>query len=202
MNRSMTLLLCSLTLAACQGQSQNPYSAQSLPIPPAPAAAAHTFDHSSYPAPERDYGLYHSWAWQAGQLPSGAGWADSAQIAEMLGSALDQQGLRQALGTNKPDLLLSSQVHMERRQVETYDDRGAYYGNGPYGNTYGMYGSLPLRRTYEQNVLVVQVQLFDAASGQQVWSDSAESISSDDQNERASILRKTIRQALSSYPPK
>lgn len=193
------LLSASLTLAACS--SPNPYTEQSLPMPPAPAAAAQTFDHSSYPAPVRDYGRYHSWAWQAGQLPSGAGWADPAQIADLLSSALDQQGLRQALGTNPPDLLVNCAVHTERRQVQTYDDRGAYYGNGPYGNTYGMYGSLPMRRTYEQNVLVVRVELLDARSGQSVWSDSAENISSDDQAERVSILRKTIQQALSSYPP-
>ena len=72
------LLSACLALGACQ--SQNPYQAQSLPLPPAPAAAAQTFDRSSYPAPARDYGRYHSWAWQAGQLPSGAGWADPAYL--------------------------------------------------------------------------------------------------------------------------
>ena len=105
------LLSASLTLAACS--SPNPYTEQSLPLPPAPAAAAQTFDHSSYPAPVRDYGRYHSWAWQAGQLPSGAGWADPAQIADLLSSALDQQGLRQALGTNPPDLLVKAVEGMQ-----------------------------------------------------------------------------------------
>ena len=201
MNRSMALLLGSLTLAACQGQSQNPYRAQALPLPPAPTSAAQTFDRSGYPAAARDYGRYHSWAWQAGQLPSGAGWADSAQIAEMLSSSLDQQGLRPAQQGAKPDLLVSGQVRMERRQVQTYDNGTAYYGNSPYGNTYGMQGNLPLRRTYEQNVLMVNLQLIEAASGQAIWSDSAENISSDDRAERSNLLRKTIQQALSSYPP-
>lgn len=202
--KAKTLLLSAslILLGACQGQSQNPYSAQSLPIPAAPASAANTFDRSSYPAAARDYGRYRSWAWQAGQLPSGAGWADSAQIAEMLVDSLDQQGLRPAQNGAKPDLLVSSSVRMERRQVEAYDDRGgAYYGNSPYGNTYGVGGSVPLRRSYTQNVLIVNVQLIEAASGQLIWSDSAENISSDDQAERSKILRKTIQQALSSYPP-
>lgn len=199
MNRSIALLLCSLTLVACQ--SPNPYTAQALPMPAAPASAAQTFDRSSYPAAARDYGLYRSWAWQNGQLPSGAGWADSAQIAEMLVDSLDQQGLRAAQNGSKPDLLVSSQVRMERRQVQDYDRGGAYYGNSPYGNTYGVGGSVPLRRSYTQNVLIVRVQFIDAASGQPIWSDSAENLSSDEQAERSKILRNTLQQALRSYPP-
>ena len=70
----LTLLAVCLSLTACQGQSHNPYSPQSTPLPPAPAAAAQTFDHSAYPAAPRDYGRYRSWAWQDGQLPAGAGW--------------------------------------------------------------------------------------------------------------------------------
>lgn len=201
MNRAMPLLLCSLGLAACQGQSQNPYGTQSLPMPPAPAAAAQTFDRSGYPAPTRDYGLYRSWAWQHGQLPTGAGWVDSAQIAAMLVDSLDQQGLRPAQQGAQPDLLVSGSVRMERRQVQDYDRGGAFYGNGPYGNTYGVGGSVPLRRTYEQQVLIVDVQFIEAASGQVIWSDSAENISVDEQAERNRLLRKTIQQVLSSYPP-
>jgi hypothetical protein len=202
MTLRILLLGASLTLlAACQGQSQNPYGSQSMPLPPAPAAAGQSFDRSSYPAPARDYGRYHSWAWQNGQLPSGAGWADSAQIAEMLISSLDQQGLRPAQSAAKPDLLVNCNVRMERRQVQDYDRGGAYYGNSPYGTTYGVGASVPLHRSYEQNVLIVQVQLIEAASGQAIWNDSAENLSSDDQAERSKILRQTIQQALSSYPP-
>jgi hypothetical protein len=171
-------------------------------MPAAPASAAQTFDRSGYPAAARDYGLYRSWAWQNGQLPSGAGWADSAQIAEMLVDSLDQQGLRPAQSGAKPDLLVHSSLRMERRQVQDYDRGGAYYGNSPYGNTYGVGGSVPLRRSYTQNVLIVNVQFIEAASGQVIWSDSAENLSSDEQAQRSQILRKTIQQALSSYPPK
>jgi hypothetical protein len=199
MNRPIALLLCSLTLAACQ--SQNPYTAQALPMPAAPAGAAQTFDRSSYPAAARGYGRYRSWAWQEGQLPSGAGWADSAQIAEMLVDSLDQQGLRPAQSGTKPDLLVRSSVRMERRQVHDYERGGAYYGNSPYGNTYGVGGSVPLRRSYTQNVLIVNMQFIEATSGQVIWGDSAENLSSDEQAERSKILRKTLQQALRSYPP-
>lgn len=200
MSLRILLISTSLMLAACS--SPNPYSPQSTPLPPAPAAAAQTFDRSAYPAAPRDYGRYRSWAWQNGQLPAGAGWADPAQIAELLANSLDQHGLRPAQGGAKADLLVSSQIRTERRQVETYDDRGAYYGHSPYGNTYGMAGSVPLRRTYEEHYLIVQVRLFEAASGVEVWSNSAENRTTDDgQAARNKVLRQTIQDALSNYPP-
>lgn len=200
MSLRILLISTSLMLAACS--SPNPYSPQSTPLPPAPAAAAQTFDRSAYPAAPRDYGRYRSWAWQNGQLPAGAGWADPAQIAELLANSLDQHGLRPAQGGAKADLLVSSQVRTERRQVETYDDRGAYYGHSPYGNTYGVAGSVPLRRTYEEHYLIVQVRLIEAASGVEVWSNSAENRTTDDgQAARNKVLRQTIQDALSNYPP-
>ena len=200
MSLRILLISTSLSLAACS--SPNPYSPQSTPLPPAPAAAAQTFDRSAYPAAPRDYGRYRSWAWQNGQLPAGAGWADPAQIAELLANSLDQHGLRPAQGGARADLLVSSQIRTERRQVETYDDRGAYYGHSPYGNTYGVAGSLPLRRTYEEHYLIVQVRLSEAASGVEVWSNSAENRSNDDdQAARNKVLRQTIQDALSHYPP-
>ncbi len=200
MSLRILLISTSLTLTACS--SPNPYSPQSTPLPPAPAAAAQTFDRSAYPAAPRDYGRYRSWAWQNGQLPAGAGWADPAQIAELLANSLDQHGIRPAHGGAKADLLVSSQIRTERRQVETYDDRGAYYGHSPYGNTYGMAGSVPLRRTYEEHYLIVQVRLLEAASGVEVWSNSAENRTTDDgQAARNKVLRQTIQDALSNYPP-
>ena len=200
MSLRILLIGTSLSLAACS--SPNPYSPQSTPLPPAPAAAAQTFDRSAYPAAPRDYGRYRSWAWQNGQLPAGAGWADPAQIAELLANSLDQHGLRPAQGGARADLLVSSQIRTERRQVETYDDRGVYYGHSPYGNTYGVAGSVPLRRTYEEHYLIVQVRLIEAASGVEVWSNSAENrTSDDDQAARNKVLRQTIQDALSHYPP-
>ena len=75
-------------------------------------------------------------------------------------------------------------------------------GKKPDGNTYGVAGSVPLRRTYEEHYLIVQVRLTEAASGVEVWSNSAENRSNDDgQAARNKVLRQTIQDALSNYPP-
>ena len=194
------LLLICLGLAACQGS--NPYVAQSRPLPPAPPQAAHTFDRSAYPAPPRDYGRYRSWAWLNGQLPPGTAWADSAQVAEAVSGALDQRGLR-PLHDNRPaDLLVSADVRLEKRLKQVQDDYGYGYGGyNRYGNGYGMYNSVPIVRTYEVQVVVVRVNLFDARTGQAVWSASAETGSQGSLSERGDALRQAVQKAMTAYPP-
>ncbi|MCX7080616.1 MAG: DUF4136 domain-containing protein [Pseudomonas sp.] len=188
------VVLC-LVLSACQGS--NPYVASSNPIPPAPPQAANTFDRSAYPAPQRDYGRYRNWAWLNGRLPTGSAWADSAQIAEAVSNGLDQRGLR-PLHDNRPaDLWVSADVHLEKRLRQVQDD----YGYGGYGNGYGMYNTVPVVRTYEVNVVVVRVDLFDASSGQPVWSASAETSSQGSLSERSDALREAVEKAMSAYPP-
>ncbi|BBR52317.1 MULTISPECIES: DUF4136 domain-containing protein [Pseudomonas] len=205
----LCLALLTLTLAACQGS--NPYVASSRPLPPAPAQAANTFDASAYPAPPRDYGRYRSWRWRDGQPPSANANADPAQLAEAVSSALDQHGLRPARG-NAADLLVSADIRLERRlrQVRDYDYYDPYYGPYPYGsigyggyrNGYGAYGSVPIVRTYEVEVMVVRIDLFDARDGQPVWSASAESGSGKDSpRDRENALRESVGKALSGYPP-
>ncbi|CAK13596.1 DUF4136 domain-containing protein [Pseudomonas entomophila] len=207
--RSLCLALLPLALAACQGS--NPYVASSNPLPPAPPQAANTFDASAYPAAPRDYGRYRSWSWRNNQLPSGMASADPAQLADAVSSALDQHGLRPA--RNGPaDLLVSADLRLERRlrQVRDYDYYDPYYGPYPYGsigyggyrNGYGAYGSVPIVRTYEVEVLVVRIDLFDARNGQPVWSASAESGSGKDSpRDRENALRESVDKALSGYPP-
>ncbi len=64
------------------------------------------------------------------------------------------------------------------------------------------YASVPIVRTYEVEVLVVRIDLYDARSGQPVWSASAESSSNKDSpRERESALRDSVHKALSGYPP-
>ncbi|MCV9920005.1 MULTISPECIES: DUF4136 domain-containing protein [Pseudomonas] len=206
--RLLCLALLPLALAGCQGS--NPYVASGRPIPPAPAQAANTFDSSAYPAPPRDYGRYRSWSWRNGQLPSGSANADPAQLADAISGALDQHGLRPARN-NDADLLVSADLRLERRlrQVRDYD-YDPYYGPYPYGsvgyggyrNGYGAYGSVPIVRTYEVEVMVVRIDLFDARNGQPVWSASAESGSDKDSpRDRESALRESVHKALSGYPP-
>ncbi|MWV12015.1 DUF4136 domain-containing protein [Pseudomonas sp. R-28-1W-6] len=190
------LLLLPL-LAACQ--SPNPYVAASRPLPPAPAAAATHFDRSAYPAAPRDFARYRTWNWRDGQLPAGSAWADGALIAEALGNGLDQRGLRPSEGA--ADLQASIAVSLERRLYQQRDDYGSYYGHGPYGDRYGLYGSAPLLRSYEVEVAVVRIDLYDGQSGQPLWSGSAEATSAGSQAERAEALRRAVQQALADYPP-
>lgn len=201
MKRRLGLILLCSGLAACQGS--NPYVASSRPLPPAPAQAAGTFDRSAYPAPPRDYGRYRSWAWLNGRLPAGTAWADSAQVAEAVGDALDQRGLR-PLHDNRPaDLWVSADLHLEKRLRQVQEDYGygGGYGYNRYGPGYGMYGSAPIVRTYEVEVVVVRVDLFDAGNGQPVWSASAETSSRGTLGERADALREAVHKALAAYPP-
>lgn len=201
MKRRLGLILLCSGLAACQGR--NPYVASSTPLPPAPPQAATTFDRSAYPAPSRDYGRYRSWAWLNGRQPAGSAWADSAQIAEAVGNALDQRGLRPLYDQRPADLWVSADVHLEKRLRQVQDDYGygGYGGYNRYGPGYGMYGSVPVVRTYEVQVVVVRVNLFDGPTGQPVWSASAETSSRGSMSERAAALREALEKALSAYPP-
>jgi len=205
--RPLCLALLPLLLAACQGS--NPYVASGNPIPPAPPQAASTFDASAYPAPARDYGRYRSWRWHDGQQPGGLASTDPGQLAAAVSSALDQHGLRPAHGSTA-DLLVSADFRLERRlrQVRDYDYYDPYYGPGAgvgfggYRNGYGAYGSVPIVRTYEVEVMVVRIDLFDARDGQPVWSASAESGSGKDSpRDRENALRESVSKALSGYPP-
>ncbi|TFB41866.1 DUF4136 domain-containing protein [Pseudomonas sp. F01002] len=203
MNSRSGLLMICLGLAACQGS--NPYVASSNPLPPAPPQAANTFDRSAYPAPPRDYGHYRSWAWLNGRLPPGSAWADSAQVAEAVSNALDQRGLR-PLHDNRPaDLFVSAELHLETRLRQVRDDYGysggGYGGYNRYGSGYGMYNTVPIVRTYQEQVVVVRVDLFDAQSGQPVWSASAETSNRGSQSERADAIREAVEKAMSAYPP-
>ncbi|WP_144170406.1 DUF4136 domain-containing protein [Pseudomonas sp. Kh13] len=207
--RLLCLALLPLALAGCQGS--NPYVASSRPLPPAPAQAASTFDASAYPTPARDYGHYRSWSWRNGQPPSGSVDTDPAQLADAVSGALDQHGLRPARG-GPGDLLVSADIRLEKRlrQVRDYDAYDPYYSPYPYGGIgyggyrhgYAGYASVPIVRTYEVQVMVVRIDLYDARNGQPVWSASAESGSDKDSpRERESALRDSVHKALSGYPP-
>ena len=202
MKRRSGLLVICLGLAACQGT--NPYVASSKPLSPAPPEAANTFDRSAYPAAPRDYGRYRSWAWLNGRMPAGSAWADSAQVAEAVSNALDQRGLR-PLHDNRPaDLFVSANLHLETRLRQVRDDYGYYGGYGGYnhhGSGYGMYNTVPIVRTYSEQVVVVRVDLFDAQSGQPVWSASAETANKGSQSARADAIREAVEKAMSAYPP-
>lgn len=187
MKRLALMLLC-LGVSACQ--SPNPYVASSNPLPPAPPQASNAVDLSAYPAPTRDYGRYRNWTWVNGQLPGGSPWANSEQLAEAVSNGLDQRGLRPAMSNQPADLTVSADTHLETRLRQVRQD--VY---DPY------YGAVPVVRTYQVQVVVVRISLFDNRSGQPVWSASAETASGGDESGRAKALRQAIAQALTTYPP-
>ncbi len=170
--KAVALFVLCLALAACQGN--NPYTAQSLPLPPAPPEAADQLDRSAYPAPPRDYARYRNWAWRDGRPPAGSAWASSELLQEALGNALDQRGLRPAQAGAPADLEVAAELRLERRLRQVREDYGGYYGHGRYWHDYGLWGSAPILRSYEEQVVVVRIELFDAVDGQPVWSASAD----------------------------
>ncbi len=191
--RTVIAILILPLLAACQ--SQNPYQAESLPMPPAPPEAATTFDRSAYPAAPRDYGRYRSWSWLDGRAPGGD------QLADSVSAGLDQYGLRPAL--NGPgDVLVNARISQETRLRQYQDNVGGYYGTGSHWDRrYGAYGSVPIMRTYEQKVAVVRIELIDPRDRQVVWSGSGEAVAGKDQAAQADAIRAAIRSALDGYPP-
>lgn len=197
MYRPLALILMVLALAGCA--SPNPYTASSNPLPPAPPQAAQTFDRSAYPAQPRDFASYRSWTWFNHQLPPGSPLAESDQIAEAVSEGLDQRGLRPA--RNGPaDLLVSTDVRMEKRLRQVQEDYGPGYG--PYG-AYGPYGGYPpVVRTYEVQVMVVRINLFDGTTGQPIWSASAETDGQGSTSRRGDALRSAVNKALAAYPPR
>ncbi|KFX71547.1 lipoprotein [Pseudomonas taeanensis MS-3] len=196
--KSLPLLLLPL-LVACQ--SSNPYTADSRPIPPAPPQAANQLDLSAYPAAPRDYSRYQRWAWLNDRLPTGSAWASSALVQEALSNALDQRGLRPAQAGGTADLRVSTDLRLERRIRQVADRYASGYRHDPYGDNLGMWGSTPLVRTYEEEVVVVGIELFDAHDGQAVWRGSAQMLSDGSQAERADALRAALKRALENYPP-
>lgn len=201
--RFVTFALC-LGISACQ--SNNPYVASSNPLPPAPAQAANTLDMSAYPAPTIDYGRYRNWTWVNGRLPGGSPFASPEQLADAVSNGLDQRGLRPALNNQPADLGVIADVHTEMRLQQVRDDGydgGVGVGYGRYGGGgYGGYASAPIVRTYQVQVLVVRISLFDNQTHQPIWSASAEATGgAADESGRAAALRHAVSQALTTYPP-
>lgn len=205
MKRPLALLVLCLGISACQ--TDNPYVASSNPLPPAPPQAANPVDMSAYPPPTLDYGRYRNWTWVNNQLPPGSPWANPEQLAEAVSNGLDQRGLRPAMSNQPADLGVAADLHTEVRlrqvQENTYADVGyGRYGGYHRGYGYGGYTTVvPVVRTYQEQVLVVRISLFDNHNGQPVWSASAETAIGGDESGRAKALRQAIAHALTSYPP-
>lgn len=193
----LLLLLLLPALLACQ--RQNPYTATSNPLAPAPAQAIQPLDRSAYPAAPRDFAGYRTWRWQ--RLPAGSAWASAEQLQEAISNALDQRGLRPHRAGVASDLTVTAELYQEQRVRQVQDSYGGGYGHNRYGNQYGMWGNAPLMRSYTEEVMVVRIELFDGQDGQPVWSTRAETLIGDSQSARAAALRNAVQKALTAYPP-
>lgn len=196
--RAALPLLC-LSFAACQ--SSNPYTNESAPIPPAPPVEK--IQSPIYPAAPREFSAYQSWSWRS--PPPGTASLAGEELQEMVAGALDQRGLRPAPGDAKGDVQISARASMETRVRQTYDDYGTHIGAGRYGgygSGYGIGGSAPIMRTYEEEVVSVSIEMYDSSSGQAIWSNRAEARSGGNQAERKDAARQAVNNALADYPPR
>ena len=179
--------------------------AEELPNLRKPSPSTLLMGRIAWTARDAHKAMARSFGWRNNQLPAGSAWADSAQIAEAVSNALDQRGLRPAQPGHPADLWVSADLHTEKRLRQVQDDYGygGMYGDryGRYGNQYGMYNSVPVVRTYEVEVMVVRLNLYDGKTGQPVWSSSAETSSKGSLSERSDALRESLNKAVQAYPP-
>jgi len=194
-SRVVLFLLC-LSLAACQ--SSNPYTSESAPIPPPPPIEQ--IQAPTYPAAPRDFSSYRNWGWRS--PPAATASITAEELREMMIGALDQRGLRPAPANAKGDVQISVSANRGTRLRQTYDDYGPRIGAGRYYDHYGGWASTPVVRTYEEEVIVVRIEMFDGASGQLIWSNRGEARSSTKQAERIEAVREAINRALADYPPR
>lgn len=199
MNRYVVVLPVLAMLAGCQGS--NPYTASSLPLPPAPASPA----LESYAPASTAPAQYRSWSWQDSSLSAGLGGVTPEYLRDSISAGLDQRGLRPAQPNQPADLRVSASLLLGTRQRQTIDryDYGGYYRHGPHPwhDGYGAWANAPLVRTYEEQVVVVSIELFDARSRQRVWQGQAEACVGNERGQHEAAIRQAIRQALSNYPP-
>ena len=181
-----TLPLLLVCLTACQN---NPYTASSVPLPPAPEGINNHLDLSAYPATPRDYSAYRNWSWK--RLPSGTHWTSSEELQDIVRETLEQRGLRPATGESAADLKIEADSRLELR---TYQSHDAY--PDPYRGGYR-----PINNVYQVEMLVVSIRMFDAKSGQVVWSNSAETPNDGSRSAHSQALRNSVKRALDNFPP-
>ncbi len=195
-----------ILLVGCQ--SGNPYQAESLPLPPAPAAAATHFDASAYPAKVNSR-TYSYWCWHDQYVTARpiVSTVDNAQ--HILAEQLEQYGLRPASSAEQCQLtvqLTRSQRQYERR---VYDNLpSANYGFGyrhgdPYYDRHRYSGigvNLPIgSHRYTEYYQLLTLTFTDAQTQQPVWRTQS-SVSSDLQGQTTEkALRQAIDNMLSSY---
>ncbi|MDY0205563.1 MAG: DUF4136 domain-containing protein [Pseudomonas sp.] len=205
MRRYLFISAAALFLAGCQ--TQNPYKADSVPLPPAPAAAATHFDASAYPAVTRSK-TYTYWCWHNQYATSTVALASDQTAQRVLAEQLEQHGLRPASKPEQCELKVQLNSQHSQRIRHDYDNYpSAHYGAGYGRNTYhdryrhsGIGVDFPITpRTYTEYYQRLTLTFSDSQTNQPVW--RTQSTVSSDQNAHTSeeALRKAFDSMLESY---
>ena len=206
MLRYLLLSTGATLLLGCQ--ANNPYQAQGLPLPAAPAAAATHFDKSAYPAVP-DKKTYTYWCWN--ELSTQSLYSDATQSVERqaLAEQLEQYAFRPASSSNPCELkiTINSQYGQQtRRDYSNYPS--AHYGYG-YGRSHGYHDryrysgigmDFPIiPRTYTEHFQQLTLTFTDAASGQTIWQTQSQITSNQHAQTSEAALREAISKILKDY---
>ncbi|HHX34963.1 MAG TPA: DUF4136 domain-containing protein [Gammaproteobacteria bacterium] len=206
--RYLWLSVASLTLIGCQ--ASNPYQAEGLPLPPAPAAAATYFDTSAYPAPTK-FKTYTYWCWH-NQDPSQAHTVYTHNTAHsILAEQLEQYGLRPAALDRPCELKVQLSSQQGQRVRHNYYDHPypsanfgyGYSGRHSYHDRYrhsGVGVNFPMTaRSYTEHYQQFSIYFTDAQTGQTVW--QGQSAVSSDQHAQTSeqAVRTAINEMLGNF---
>lgn len=195
------LLSASSVLLLLGCQTSNPYQAESLQQPPAPAAAATHFDASAYPI-AIDKKTYTYWCWHDQPLNPIPSSALQTLERQVLTEQLEQYAFRPA-STSAPcelKIKLSSQ-HSQRIRHDYNDSPSAQYGYGfgrgyPYNERYRYSGigvDFPITpRSYTEHYQQLTLTFTDAKTDQIIWQTQSQ-ISS---NQHAETSEKALREAM------
>ena len=206
MLRYLLLSTGAILLFGCQ--ANNPYQAQGLPLPAAPAAAATHFDKSAYPA-VTDKKTYTYWCWN--ELSTQSLYSDATQSVDRqaLAEQLEQYAFRPASSSNPCELkitIISQYGQQTRRDYSNYPS--AHYGYG-YGRSHGYHDryrysgigmDFPIiPRTYTEHFQQLTLTFTDAESGQTIWQTQSQITSNQHAQTSETALREAINKMLKDY---
>lgn len=206
MLRYLLLVAATISLAGCQ--SNNPYQAESVPLPPAPSAAATHFDPNAYPAASQQK-TYSYWCWFEPAQSTTPSSATQEMAQQVLAEQLEQYALRPAATAEQCELKvqLSSQQHQRIRR-DYYDDYypSTYYSHG-YGRGYhdryrysGIGVDFPIgARTYTEHYQQLHLIFTDAVTSQTIWQTQSQISNNVRAETSEKALRDTINRMLQDY---
>lgn len=194
MHKPLLVTCALLSLLGCQ--SNNPYVASSLPIPPAPASA--TTATGTYPSPTFDFSSIRSWAWSKNACCSD--FRAQPALESAVNDVLDQYGLRPATSISPPDALIQANVRQEQRVQQVYDYVGSNIGRYDHHRYYGMDYDMPIAREVINSYLVVNLTWWSPNGAQVLW--QTEGVASITNTEDFSdAVRTAVSNAMSTFPP-